>query len=798
MPLGFEIRIDGTLFDLPQNWREVAYDYDFNGIDTFVSGVTGQMQFCGREPYTTTLAQLNESLCGISVVEWQVICSPLVPFFIEIFTGNVRRSDYEHICGKTCEVRIQAEQVNGYTILEENQGTEVCVPCGDPLFGGAAQSQEITVHQMQTGATYKEADGVTEREFCFMRVVDYLHEMVNRLGWTTGGPSPVNSFILNRPFLTDNREIVVPNANDTVITIFLEYETGFQKNVTINVDPTDTLADVRLLIQKGILAINSYGIAGFGTFSPQWDEFQFQPADVFIGAPPDPANINPELRSDHPIRNLIVTGDVNGAYTITQNQAYQYGLENLLISTNGLETGGNASICCSWSEMKDLLTKIHPMVIGNNSNNGLTIESYDDAFNNRVPGTPSDGIFGTPLNGIIEPEGGVVKSNVRPEILFSRAFFGQSWEIEDLQDCLDSWQWEGTGVAMNVVGDQSGGYAGNQTTFLNAPIVNGGSYTISGEFTFGIFGPGSPTFKVDILDNAGGNVLATGTFVTISAGDVVRSVDQMFGTKSFCLAAGDNPVLRWESSPAAGVVNVIVAPATTFLLSQSNADADFPYIRDDTSHLADPYVDLQLFGDCEGIFDKAIPDRSYAGLGFAIDQQINGCKDYGDAVFLTFLDDALGDTTRRFPRSMYFDTNDLNVTQCYRGSLIRYYYHNSPLMWPQIAYEFRNYLPSDLVTGRYTQTVTLNSNGTGAEPTIAAFARNYLVDNNVITRGHDRTNVYEFEVCQTILNTLARSLDRAVTFFNCFTEQNQTGIIRKMSTRFDGQGKSVFIVEAAR
>lgn len=794
MPLNFKATFDTVDYGLPLNWRELQYTYDFNGSDTFLTDVSGTMTFCNSSFYTAMRAKVKEAICGVVSLQWQVICSPLVPTFTELFTGNIRRSDFEFTCGSPpCQTDITAEQYNAYTVLEANNSTQVAIACGNVAANGdSANSKIIPVHQMQTGAYYKEGVTSTEKTFCFLRVEDLIDEMIQRLGWTGGGTSPLVSGILTRPFLTDNRKIEVANASDagSTISIFLEYHTGFQKTSIINVNASDTVASIRILIQKAILAIQGYGVQGINTFSPQWNEFQFQPAEVVFAA-----DGNPELRSDHPIKTLTVTGGNSGAYTVTQTQAYQYGLRDLLVSVNGMTSG---SITTNWQEIKNLLSKVHPMVYSNNSQNGVQIQSYADSFNGRTPGTPSTGIFGTAQNTTISPDAGKVKAVVRKEILNSRAIFGQRWAIMDKQDCLNSWKWEGISTPIpTLVGQNNNSNAGERATPWQAFITptSSGTYTFAGNVTFGGAAgvtTGVTWFLTDGDGTGAYNIIAGGTIVNVSNGDV-RSAVQLFAGATFCLEAGTTYYLRWISTAANLVV---VAGGSDLELRLTTADATFPYITDDTSHLNDPYTRLLLFQNCDGVYDREIEDNTYAGIGFALDQQINECADYGDALFLTFLDTTTN-KSQRFPRSMYFPEVDSNVPACYRGQNVIYYYHNSPLQWPQIAYEFRAFLPSAIQTNKYTHAVTLTSTGPGSEPTIDSFVRsNFQPQGNQIDPAHNRTHLYTFSNCQTIIQALSRTLDRSVTFVNCLDGTNTTGIIRKMATRFDGQGSVSFEVEA--
>jgi hypothetical protein len=730
---------------------------------------------------------VTEQICGVSVISWEFFCEPDFTSFIEIFTGNVRRSDFEFTCGlPQCEVEIQASKLNAYRVLEENQSTKVCIPCGNAA-GDSAESLVISIHQLQSGGTYKEDDGLTEREFCFLRVSDFIEEMITSLGWTTGTPgSQLLSPIFTRPFLTDNREIVVPNNNDTTITVFLEYETGFQKTVTINVDATDTVADIQILIQKGILAISPYGISG--GFSPQWNEFQYQPAEVAILG-----NGNPEIHSDHPIRALTVQGDVNGFFTINQNQAYQYGLQDLIMSVNGLNTTGRDSVCCAWAEIKDMLLKIHPVVFTNGPTNGLEIQSYGEIFNGLTGASPN--------NPVIDPEKGTVKGKVRSDVRFSKGIFGQQWEIENLQSCLDSWVWEGVRTNLGNAGGRTNG--GLASTFDVTSITTGGvgigvfgSATLKGEIEFSITGGGLADFTFEIWDtpNTTGNLIASGQINVL--GTETLSIESIFGfNPTFCVQPTDLFYFRFVTNDVP-IPTISTTVNTNIYVDIASYDEPFPEIREDTSHLSDPYVGFLDFAACDGIFENDISSRTYAGIGFGIDQQANGCHDYGEAIFLSFLN-AGGTSTHPFPKSMYFDENELGIDLCFRGELSQFFYHNIPLQWPQIAYEYREYIPTDLVTNTYTQAITVTSNGTGAEPTLSNFTRNLIVDNNNIESGSDRTWEYRFEACQTLVNAIFRAQDRAVRFNNCLTNSTQIAVIRKMETRFDGQGKIAFVVEAS-
>jgi hypothetical protein len=796
------ILVNGVDYGMPQNWRQLQFTYDFNGLDLLNQDLPGNFEYCGKEPYEDLLTQVREAVCGEIELQVQVICWPLVPDWESIYDATAKLTDATFICGGNppCQVNITANRFNAFAALEESATDEICIDCENV----STQTDDIRIRQIQTGGVHIAEDGVTENTRCFVPVDELISAMVDEVGYISG--NGIGSDVWAFDFQHEVNRITIPNTSDAQIVITVISEWGTTHSATINFIGGESLAERAEFVKKALLGRNyATGISASG-FSPRAHQIFHDISAIRISVDADvrPAYVQGsvsvraagqlDIITDWPVNSIVVSGDVNGTLNVDQLQAYQYGLGNIMFSTNGLDIDG---ICLTWAELKAFMTCVHPTVFLPTDKN-FTYAGYDAIFNSQVAAI---------TQGALQPK--QVSWRVREDILHNKGLFGQRSLLEDVEIAEDNWLFYGSGNQLDAarIGHISPTDFISVDTAIGATTV-AGTITFSGDIT--IVNPTGSDITIFLSmweDNTGTTqIVGESSAITIAAGTtkVVNVFNQnLFNPQAGCINSGVNMWMRVRTISGGGGLIFPGISQDSFRYDIHASDFDAPLITDDSAFLDfDPYYDFSDFSSCTGIRDCEVNSKFYTGLGFAFTQQLNFLADYEDLIFCAFRFPGSGsddinsndDQTWMFQREWYFNSLGTPPT-CYDKKVISYYFHNMPLQHPWLAAEWAKYVPSSFAADRYSYDNILTSGGTGVEPSLTQANQNFFPNGGLIEKAHSRTKLYEFTDCISLISRIFRGLERATSFQHC-DQGTRSGILRKMPKRLDDQGVTQFVVEA--
>lgn len=667
MPTQYQFTLDNNeVIPHPTNWAEMSLGYSFDGELAGAKEIS-QLDFCSRALLDTFLAAIANEACAEYVLTIAYKCSP-GDDYQEIFFTNLLVNKMKYQCDG-CELIIPSRRHSIASRLEENADEELCFNL----------DTELEMIQVQSGGVIFTSEFESEKRN-FISLLDLVNLFA--IEYTDGGFTNLTGLVENDAASYEPAKAVIAPTSvptgTTILTIVGEWGQTF----TITVEPgAATIEDYLTRIAKALCYV------------PDGDNINLLAWD-FIGRIGDFDIINDILtiRAYWNFQSVSLTVDGLVPTWFTEDITPQLkSSADIYISSKGMS---GDEICITWSDLKELVLRLQGGII---RESGYNSEDFSFApYSSLVDNLPTTG-----------PEAAVISSAQEVEKSFNEEWYvkkllaGQSFEVEDFRNDSDAQNWFWFGEQFPEVITSVTGVPNLVRRITVPKDCVGRPYGV-----LNLINNGTAAEDIDIEFYYNGNLIDARTYSNYPPGGV-QTVNVGFGFPNlfvgYTYSAGD--VLEFRLTNSGPNISYTEPSKLVFICEPCFRE---PFLDENTFTLTD-HGGLSDFGGCSGSIDKRIPDKFYTGLGFAIDQVLQGLKEYEDKYFITY---GLNGQTRGFPYCFYWDRLATQVCDVYKESFQTFHYHNAPIQLPNLLLAAAAESPSPVTfpAAQYLITIDANEN----------------------------------------------------------------------------------------
>lgn len=718
--MALRFKLDTTVYDNPLGVNDITLTASLSdrhriqgqeiGLDVTFTGAAAE--------YIKT--QYSSSACD--TIDVEVEEEYYNGTWTSLLTGFIVVADvvFQDMCAR-CFVQANIEDDSLSNQVERNIDSEV-----EMLSPVSCRAFEV-----QTGTPYPTAD-----EFNLYKIKTALTNIVSAY---TGAQSGLTSTFLSNTFREHIIDVTIPTvALNDVFLLEIETNIGGSYEVTVTADGSATPADVAEYMAKAVCLRNSVGLPGLEEMI-----FRVNAAQFTSGSSVVRVTSYAEITSISLKKNGVAVGGATSVF-----QAYRYGMGDLHISEQGLEPTKNL---ITWQKLYPALANLFDLQLQYTSGS-VTVERHEGVYDGA-----SASITGIQGNGY----------NLRPD----KTWLTQNLKLGSLRTITgyDNSQssWVSPDIDVNITRSTAIALANNAFFNMEAFTGNGDVNLASDYYARPENGEITVTLELQVFNNTGGAISTPVNIGMVVGGVTVETINHTFVnipaassqthtyvfTAPYCLPAVGG-FIQWQFT---GVTTASLTYGGT-----SNIDVDYepscftnPSVKEDDWSFGLTPTEYTACQNAE--IDLSVDDEFYCGLGYELNQKLQGLQDLENTWFLIMADSSTGDPIR-FDRRLFYPTpNALGC--CYDDDFVNFAYYNMPLSRPYVVENWRWGVPADIDRVEYLFEMAYNFNTSAFSETVTRTAAETKAKQQDFRQIYETEDFIKTSDVKTIISDLVAGME---------------------------------------